>query len=102
MKGARRELAEETGITQIQTVSDFEIVLEYPVKVEREAGEIVEYEKRTHLFLARAESTDWSRSPEHDDGAWMPGELALARLQHADLKDALLRAMAVLGAGGAG
>ena len=102
MKGARRELAEETGITEVQTVSDFEVVLEYPVKVEREASRVEEYVKRTHFFLARAGSTEWTRSPEHDDGGWMPGELALARLQHADLKNALLRAMSMVAAGAEG
>ena len=98
MEGARRELSEETGIEDIQVAADFEAVIEYPVEREARDGQVEKYQKRTHLFLARTSSTTWQRSPEHDDGDWMPGELALARMQHADLKNALLRAMSAVAA----
>lgn len=85
---ARRELEEETGITDIEVLPDFHATISYTVDDPPRKGP-----KRTHLFLARAEGTTWTRSGEHDEGGWLPPETALARLQHADLKDTLLRAM---------
>jgi 8-oxo-dGTP pyrophosphatase MutT (NUDIX family) len=91
-QGALRELREETGIGDVKTVPEFEAVLEYDL-----AGQKGD-RKRLRLFLARTDDTGWTRSPEHDDGGWLVGEAALARLQHAELKDALLRGMGAVAA----
>jgi len=95
---ARREVAEETGIRDVEILPVFHEVLEYDVPAEKGSATDEPYRKRLHLFLARAPSTEWTKSPEHACGEWLPAESALARLQHAELKNALLKAMSVVAA----
>jgi 8-oxo-dGTP pyrophosphatase MutT (NUDIX family) len=97
LEAARRETQEETGIAGLDVLPGFEGRLEYLVPEGARPG-MGSYQKRLHLYLARAPSRDWVRSAEHDTGAWLTAEAVLARLQHADLKDVMLRAMAHLAA----
>jgi 8-oxo-dGTP pyrophosphatase MutT (NUDIX family) len=91
--GARRELEEETGITDIAPVPGFDERLAYTVGAGSRKPGAQAYEKTVRLFLARAASDRWRRSKEHDEGGWMREGEVHARLQHEDLKRLFARAL---------
>ena len=97
LMAARRETQEETGLAALEELPGFEGLLDYVVPEGARPG-TGSYRKRLHLYLARTPTREWVRSDEHDTGAWLTAEAVLARLQHADLKDVMLRAMAHLAA----
>jgi len=62
---ARRELAEEAGLTEVEIVPDFREVIEYWFKKEGHS-----IHKKVIFFLARTENTDLTLSSEHEDAGW--------------------------------
>ncbi len=94
--GALRELKEETGITTLTPVADFESVTTYrPRFAGAEALEPDDIpEKRVRYFLATVPKQTLVRSKEHDAGGWMLPEEACALLGHEDLRRVLRDALA--------
>jgi len=62
---ARRELAEEAGLTDVEIVPDFREVIEYWFKKEGHS-----IHKKVIFFLARTENPDLTLSSEHEDAGW--------------------------------
>ena len=62
---ARRELAEEAGLTEVEIVPDFREVIEYWFKKEGHS-----IHKKVIFFLARTENPDLTLSSEHEDAGW--------------------------------
>ena len=83
---ALRELAEETGISAVEPIVDFETQSVYVPK-RRDDDEADEpQKKRVVYFLGRAASGRWTRSDEHDAGGWMTAEEVVASLRFEDLR----------------
>ncbi|MSR75594.1 MAG: NUDIX domain-containing protein [Planctomycetes bacterium] len=99
LSGAWRELQEETGITQLKIWPGFEEVLSYSVPAGKRKDGAEAYEKELRLFLGEAASMAWTRSKEHDIGAWMDLEGCLDKVQHEILRDALRRAATRIASG---
>jgi 8-oxo-dGTP pyrophosphatase MutT (NUDIX family) len=91
--GARRELLEETGVSEFHEDSTFcvESVYELPAQ-----GDDNPEKKRVLYYLARADEARVERSSEHDAADWMSAEEVVATLQHADLKRVFREAKAHL------
>jgi 8-oxo-dGTP pyrophosphatase MutT (NUDIX family) len=94
--GARRELAEETGITAIRPLPHFRGELRYTVSALHRPKAQADYEKHLMLFLAEVDSLDWERSPEHDAGDWLSPEVVRERLEQRDLRQVFEDALAHL------
>ncbi len=88
---ARREVAEEVGITDLEQVPGFREVLSYRF---RRGGRMVD--KRVVLYLARTRETGEALPGEIDEIAWLPYEQAAARLTHEEQTELLRRAEAAL------
>jgi bis(5'-nucleosidyl)-tetraphosphatase len=82
---ARRELAEETGVADIEPLADFETQSIYVPRAADDDDD-ARQKKRVVYFLAAARSPRWARSEEHDAGDWMSAEEVVAMLRHEDLK----------------
>lgn len=87
----RRELQEETGITQIDIDAGFTHELSYFF---REQGELIR--KTVVFYLGRTRQADVKLSFEHQDFAWLPYENAMAQLTHKNAKALLEKADAYL------
>ncbi len=88
---ARREVAEEVGITELDPVPGFREVLAYRF---RRGGRTVD--KRVVLFLARTCEPGEALPGEIDEIAWLPYEQAVNRLTHEEQTELLKRAEAAL------
>ena len=86
---ARRELAEETNLTDIQFIPGFLVEQRYLVRY-RETETV--FEKIVHYFLAELGSGHFERSSEHNEGGWYSLDSARSRLQHDELKELLAKA----------
>lgn len=94
--GARREVEEETGITDLNPVPGFEATIEYRVPAGHHDVHTDAYDKRVRYWLAEVPSETWTRSPEHDDGGWYSAEEAIQRITHDQVRDALSAAVEFL------
>jgi bis(5'-nucleosidyl)-tetraphosphatase len=83
---ARRELLEETGIAEIEPISDFESQTTYVPKGRPDDDADDAPKKRVVYFLGKAPTPAFRRSDEHDAGGWMTAEEATATLQFEDLR----------------
>ncbi len=88
---ARREVEEEVGITDLEPVSGFREVLRYSF---RRGGDTVD--KKVVLFLARTDELGEALPGEIQEIVWLPYGEALTRLTHAEQRELLKRAEAVL------
>lgn len=84
---ARREVAEETGISEIEIVSGFKETIRYFVKIGEEKRM-----KFVAFFLVRARKTKVKISFEHQDYIWLPYEEAYKKLTYANAKKVLQKA----------
>ncbi|NIP66627.1 NUDIX domain-containing protein [Candidatus Bathyarchaeota archaeon] len=84
---ARRELEEETGITDSHFIGDFREKINY---FYRRGGETV-YKEVTY-FLAQVKSSAVELSYEHVGYAWLTYQRALQRLTFQNAKDVLRKA----------
>ncbi len=89
LAAARRELAEETGITEIDVIPGFAHEIEYFFRQKRK-GLI---HKQVIFFLARANSRDVTISDEHTGHAFLPGPAAVERVTYASSKQVLKEAI---------
>ena len=77
---ARRELLEETGLSEIRVLPDFHRVERYRV------GGAAGWDKEVHYWLAELESGELVRSDEHDEVVWESASQASKRLRHESLR----------------
>lgn len=83
----RRELAEETGITDLIFDEDF---VERTAYTYRHKGR--KRDKEVFWFLAETETLDVALSHEHRDHLWLDWEQALAQLTHDETRAVVQKA----------
>jgi bis(5'-nucleosidyl)-tetraphosphatase len=93
-KTARREIYEETGITDIEFIKDFESSIEYYF---RRSDKLVH--KRVIFYMARTNTRKVILSSEHDGYAWKEYDEAINQLTYKNAKDLLKKAENVQNAG---
>lgn len=91
---ARRELQEETGITQAEFVPDFAREITYVFRGRR--GQLIK--KTVVFFLASTSITDVILSHEHVGFTWVTPEEALRKLTYTNARAVLEAALAKLAA----
>jgi bis(5'-nucleosidyl)-tetraphosphatase len=91
---ARREIYEETGISDIEFVKDFISNIEYYF---RRSGKLVH--KRVIFYMARTNTREIMLSSEHDAYAWKEYDEAINQLTYNGAKDLLKKAKRVQNAG---
>ena len=91
---ARREIYEETGITDIEFIKDFESKIEYYFK---RSNKLVH--KRVIFYVARTNTRKVILSSEHDAYAWKGYNEAINQLTYKNAKDLLKKAKGVQNAG---
>lgn len=91
LETAKRELEEETGISDIEVVSGFATTISYTYQ----RGDDV-HKKTVDFFLAKSLETDVRLSHEHHDFVWLPFDQALEKLTFDNAKDVLIAAEAFL------
>ena len=84
---ARREIAEESGITQLEFAPDFRHVITYKFK---RKGKLIP--KDVVYFLAKTEETEVRLSDEHTDFEWLEYEHARRRLTYSNTKNLVILA----------
>ena len=89
LETARRELEEETGVTEFTPVDGVEDVITYDVTTR--SGRV---RKTVTYFLGEVPTTAFRRSPEHDDHRWATADEARALIEHDNLRGVLERAAA--------
>ncbi len=88
---ALREAKEETGITDIEFVNNFEEWIEYNFQFE---GELVQ--KKVVFFLAETKTKEIVISFEHQDFMWLEFDDAIKKITFDNAKKVLKKANAVL------
>lgn len=83
--GARRELEEETGLTEITIIPGYAYKQAYQVQHPRRGP----YQKEVVYFLARLDAGELVRSDEHDADLWVDVDEATQTLQWDELQQAL-------------
>ena len=83
----RRELAEETGISEISFNEEF---IERTTYTYRHKGR--KREKEVFWFLANTDSLDVTLSHEHRDYLWLDWEQAIAQLTHDETREVVRQA----------
>ncbi|MCA8910386.1 MAG: NUDIX domain-containing protein [Planctomycetes bacterium] len=91
LQTARRELEEETGISQVTPVEGFTGTIEYDVDTERG-----KYHKRVDYMLAATDESNVQRSPEHSDHGWFTLNDALQKIPFEQMREVLRAADAHL------
>lgn len=84
---ARRELAEETGLTDAQFIGDFREEISYFF---RSAGQTIY--KQVAYFLVQVKSSNVKLSYEHAEYAWLGYDEALKKLTFKNARDVLRKA----------
>jgi len=87
---ARREIYEETGITDIEFMKDFESKIEYYFK---RSDKLVH--KRVIFYMARTTTREVILSSEHDGYAWKEYNEAISQLTYKNAKELLKKAKSV-------
>ncbi len=87
LTAAKRELHEETGITQINIFDDFEKHLTYQFH----RGPYL-IEKKVTFFLAETSEKDVTISHEHLDYIWLPYEQAVLKVTFPNARSILVNA----------
>lgn len=89
LEAARRELKEETGLTEIEILPDFEESLSYIFRDFR--GKPIE--KTVTFFVGHIdEKRDITLSREHQGFIWLEYEQAVTRLTYSNAREVLIRA----------
>ena len=84
---ARRELEEETGITEIEFVNGFEEKTNYSFKHKGKRTQ-----KQVYWYFATTEKITVKLSKEHRDYMWFDWELALDMATHEETKQVISQA----------
>lgn len=87
METAIRELEEETGITDIDFVSEYKETIRYSY---RRAGQM--YTKDVIYFLARTNTKEVRLSHEHQGYVWLPYEQALSKVTFDNARELIEKA----------
>ncbi|DAC29840.1 MAG TPA: NUDIX domain-containing protein [Candidatus Poseidoniales archaeon] len=85
---AARELAEETGISEIEFIEGFESSTNYSFKYKGKRTK-----KQVYWYLATTEKITVKLSKEHRDYMWLNWELALDMVTHTETKGVIKEAM---------
>ncbi len=88
---ALRETEEETGITDIKILDDFEEWIEYNFQYQ---GELVH--KKVVFFLAETKSKDVKISHEHTDFTWMDYNTSMEKTTFDNARTVLTKAQKLL------
>lgn len=91
---ALREAKEETGITDIEFVDNFEEWIEYNFQYE---GELIQ--KKVVFFLAETKTKEIVISFEHQDFVWLEFDDAIKKITFENAKKVLKKADSVLNDG---
>lgn len=92
LETARRELAEETGITKIKVIDDFKVEYDFDFDTDIKDGVKEKIYKRAVLFLGQTDQTEVKVSDEHLDYGWFDFETALKRAFHQEGQNVLKQA----------
>ncbi len=84
---ARREAGEETGITDIEFIDDFEESVEYEFRFNNDL-----IQKKVIFFLAKTNTSKISLSHEHKDFVWLEYEDAMEKITFQNAKKILVKA----------
>ncbi len=84
---ARRELAEETGLTGVEIVPDFREVIEYWFK---RGGDSIH--KKVIFFLAKTDNPELKLSSEHEEAGWFDFHEAERRARYRSQRALLKKA----------
>ena len=84
---ALRETKEETGITNIEFVDDFEESVEYDFRFKKE-----DIHKKVIFFLAKTNEKNIKLSHEHNDYLWLEYNDALKKTTFENAKNVLTKA----------
>ena len=91
LEAMKREINEETGLSDIEVVPGFSSYTKYFFRSEgKNVFKVVDF------HLVRSRSKDVRLSKEHAGYAWLPYEEALARLTHKNAKEMLQKALEFL------
>jgi 8-oxo-dGTP pyrophosphatase MutT (NUDIX family) len=91
---ARREIYEETGITDIEFIKDFESKIEYYFK---RSNKLIH--KQVIFYVARTNTRKVILSSEHDAYTWKEYNEAINQLTYKNVKDLLKKAKGLQNAG---
>ena len=83
----RREMREETGISNFQLIDGFEEYVEYNFRFKNEA-----VHKKVIFFLAKTDMKKISLSHEHNDYLWLGYNDALKKITFENAKNVLAKA----------
>ncbi|MHC4840543.1 MAG: bis(5'-nucleosyl)-tetraphosphatase [Planctomycetota bacterium] len=89
---ARREVTEETGISDYRLVDGFHDSYEYDVNTSNRGA----YRKRVHYYLGVVQEQTMQRSEEHSDARWMNVDEAKTVIDREQTLQTLLKASAAL------
>ena len=86
-EAATRETKEETGITNIEFIDDFEESVEYDFRFKKE-----DIHKKVIFFLAKTDEKNIKLSHEHNDYLWLEYNDALKKTTFENAKNVLTKA----------
>jgi len=89
---ARRELEEETGITEVKIIAGFKEGYDYDFDTEIKDGEKQRVFRQAIFFLGEVSGEEVKISHEHLDYGWYDYETALKRLYYQNSQDLLKKA----------
>lgn len=84
MEGAKREVEEEVGISDLEFMPDFEKNITYTVYRDG-----IPVEKDVRMYLAEAKGSLVNLSSEHNNFSWLAFEEAVQRVTVAQMKEVL-------------
>ena len=93
LTAARRELAEETGIVDVEVIPDFKIEIEYFFRHSKHGLT----KKTVKYFLGRAKNRQAQISHEHTDSSFLPAAAALKQVTFSNSRHLLQKAIDFLG-----
>ncbi len=79
---AKRELKEETGISELSLIENFEYRTEYQFKHKGKRKS-----KQVYWYIATTEEISINLSKEHHNYVWLDWELAIEQVTHTETKE---------------
>ncbi len=91
-QAARREVGEETGLTDIRLIHGFKQEIKYYFRGKNQQGQKHLISKVVVFFLAETKTKEVKISNEHEAFEWLPYEEALERITFKNSKNILAKA----------